>query len=668
MEIDIRHVLKNKKNWRREFDEVYQYFKDNIGDDGCFEKKVDIELHDGAVVRMGINNYLTNLIMWRPSIRYRVPITINNIFDTSCITSDQIKDYLDNVYIRPFRNKVDLDRLNTENAIVIEKCKKIVEDFGLIMCITYNLHTINKLRKENKEIDDILHTKIPKGMQPKEIEDFALIRRKRLIKLLGETDTGFAPLLNSREGFKEGQLQEFLVVVGPKPSLAGDTMAVPINTNILVGGLDTPAHYTLDAKGGRKALIFNKKYTGNSGYFSRKLSLLCLDIKINNVEDCHTDQYLKIHVDSKETLRRLEGKYYKSVLSKRYIRAIKPTDVHLIDTTIYLRSAAKCKCKDGICHRCYGDLAKIVEEINAGIFAATHISSRFTQNILSAKHLLMTNSKKIELCDEFDKYFTLEGNVVTFDSNNIDDDLSNLFIRIHEDDLNVNLDEYSLDNHIASDDDDNDNDYTTVEELTCDKFDIVTEEGEVIDTIFCKNNMVMNISDYLYEMIERYGKNRRSVMIPMDNIEDEEGLFSIDVNNAELTKTLNLVKDLLEKEDHLGCKTIDELIEKLNLLLIEGKIYANMVHCEVLCKNLMRSIHKIDKYPDLAAGEEYQLLTVKKALMSHPSPIVSLSFERIKEQIKGTLLFRKRGSSLLDGLFRETYMRHYDMKKEDLAS
>lgn len=319
MVVKLEQVLKNKKNWKNEFNRVYQYFKDNIGEEGCFEKTIDIELFDGAEVRMGMNNYLSNLAVWRPSIRYKIPITVDRIFDTACPTADQIKDYLDNCYIRPLRSKVNLDKLNEECASVIEKCKKIVEDFGLIMCITYNIYTINQLRKANPIVDEILHTSIPKGMQPHEIEKFASERTDILIRELSKTESAFAPLLKSEEGFKRGQFQELLVTIANKPSLAGSTMPVPIDTNIMVKGLDTPAHYTLDAKGGRKALIFNKKFTGLSGYFSRKLSLLTMDIVINDTDDCHTDQYEEFHVDCKETLRRLEGKFYKSILSKNIL-------------------------------------------------------------------------------------------------------------------------------------------------------------------------------------------------------------------------------------------------------------------------------------------------------------------------------------------------------------
>lgn len=274
----------------------------------------------------------------------------------------------------------------------------------------------------------------------------------------------------------------------------------------------------------------------------------------------------------------------------------------------------------------------------------------------------MTKSQKIEMNESFDKYFILDGNQIMLDYNNIDN-IDSLYIRINADDLNIDLDEYSMDHHIMNSDEGED-DYVTIEELYCTKFDIVTEDGEIVDTIKSKNSLQLNINDYLYNLIERYNKNKKFTMIPLSNIDDEDSLFTIDVNNAELTKTLNQVKDLLENEYHLGCTTIDELVETLNRLLIEGKIYTNIVHCEVLCRNLLRSTKDIMRFPDLESGEEYQIMTVKKALMTNPSPIVSLSFERIKEQIKGTLLFRKRGCSMFDNLFREKYHAYYDVPKK----
>lgn len=262
-EILISEVMKNKKSWKKEFNSIYDYFKRSIGEDNqCFKDIVKLRLEDGSLVKMGLNNYLSNLMMWYPSIKFNIPITVDKVFDTSCIKAGNISDYINKVYVRPMRGKVPLKDLNTQCASIIEHAKMIVEDFGDIMGLGYSIITLNNLRKKDKEIDDIFHTEIPEGLQPSEIEEFGLEQRNKLLDKFKTYDTVFKPLLNSGAGFKEGQFQELLAVVGNKPDLEGNTMPVPINTNIGIKGLNTPGHYLLDAKGGRKALVFNKKYTG----------------------------------------------------------------------------------------------------------------------------------------------------------------------------------------------------------------------------------------------------------------------------------------------------------------------------------------------------------------------------------------------------------------------
>lgn len=398
-EINIQEVMRTKKTWKKEFNSLYDYFKESIGEDNeCFEKTVDLRLMDGSLVRMGLNNYLSNLIMWRPSIKFKIPITLDMIFETSNIRSNNISDYINTRYVRPMRCSVDLKTLNIEPAIIIEHAKKIVEDFGLIMGLSYNMKTISDLRDEYEELDEIFNSNIPEGLQPIEIEEYGVKQRKKLISILEKSNTSFKPFLRSGAAFKDGQFQELLATVCNKPDLEGNTMPVPINTNLGIKGLDTPGHYLLDAKGGRKALVFNKKYTGKSGYFSRKLNLLASNIRISksHVHDCHTNQYLKFEIKSKESLKRIEGKYYKMVPEKKYIRSIKFDDEWLIGKTVLLRSASKCKCKDGICEICFGELAKIIGELNAGIIAGSIISERFTQNILSSKRVIsITTYKKM---------------------------------------------------------------------------------------------------------------------------------------------------------------------------------------------------------------------------------------------------------------------------------
>ena len=110
-----------------------------------------------------------------------------------------------------------------------------------------------------------------------------------------------------------------------------------------------------------------------------------MDLQISRTtKDCHTTATTKFFVEDEECLRRIEGKYYK-LKRMGLLHRVSHTDTHLIGRTIYLRSAAKCKCKDGICHVCYGELSTINQNINVGIFGASAMTSRFTQNVLSAR-------------------------------------------------------------------------------------------------------------------------------------------------------------------------------------------------------------------------------------------------------------------------------------------
>lgn len=671
--IDICEVLQSKKTYKKEFKKRYEFVKQNIGLEHCFDSLFHVYLDDGSIVEMDLADYLINLMMWQPCIAFGLDCTLDYLFPCDNITGKTIKNYIDNKYVRQLRTKVNLRKLNIECMKIIENLKRIVEDFGIILNVSYCLHTIIKLRRKHPELNSIIYSTIPEGMQPHEIEELGKSKLKQLVNILSNSDTGFKALLNCKAAIKEGQLQELMVLIGNKPNLEGNVEPVPIDTNIMFKGLNTPSNYYMDATGGRKALIMNKKYTGSSGYFSRKLNLLAMDLEISKTtKDCHTTALVKFVVEDEICLARIEGKYYR-LKPRGIMHCASINDTHLIGRTIYLRSAVKCKCKDGICRTCYGELADINRDINIGIFGASAMSSRFTQAILSAKHSLMTKSQKIELGGSFDEYFILDGNQIIFDSNIPLSSIEDLYIKISSDDLSIDLDEYSLEyastNYSAENSEDEDGEFITSEELLCSKIYITDDEGNVIHTIKEKNDCMFNVTDYLYKLMEnkKYRLNSKNVLIPMCDLE-EDSLFSIDINNAELNKTLNLIKDLLEKDDHQGCETVDELLQKFNRLLIEGELDIQLVHMEIIIRNLVRSQTDPTRLPDYENDEPYMIYTVKKALMRHPSPLVSIAFERVKEQIKGVLLFRKRGCSMFDKLFMEKYCDFYDLDKKDLIS
>lgn len=671
--VNVNEVLKNKNAWKEEFNKNYDYIKQTIGEPEAFFKSVDVYFPEtGEVYNLLIADYIVNLMMWIPSIKLKMDITPNEIFDCEKITSSSIKNYIDNTYVRKYRTKVDSKLLNVELAKVIEHLKMIVEDFGIILGISYSLYDIYSLAKNNERFNDLIHTSIPDKLQSSEIEVFAKSRLNETMDILKNSNTGFRPMLNSGVGFNPAQLQEYLVVIGNKPDLDGKTIPMPINSNVLIGGLSKPSDYTIDAMAGRKAQIMNKEFTGDSGYFSRQLSLLTMDISLNENSDreahnCGTQQTIKYFIDDYESLRRLEGRYYKLNKNKMYYKSVKYDDYDLIGKYIYLRSPIKCASKNGICKVCYGEQARINKDIHIGIFAATHISSRFTQNILSSKHSLMTNSETLKLNRSFYNLFTMDGNHIL----PIIENVNGLYMRInkHEIDMDIIDDISELDQ-----DDISIEDFIKIAELIyISRFDIVDENGNVITTIYEKNNNKFLLSRNFIEFIDK-NKTGNANYIDIDlyelsvYLEEEQGfIMSIDVLNNELTKTLDLVKGLIEKENHAGSSTIEEMLYKFNRYLIDGKINTQLVHAEIIMRNLIRDSNDILQLPDFSKGGDvdYKILTLKNALMNHPSPIISLSFERINLQLKRVSTYRKHKSSLLDGLFKIKFKETYDVESEE---
>lgn len=653
--INVDEVMKSTKTWKKEFTKHHNYIKSNIGYDHCFKKTVDVYFpEDGMVYNLYIADYIINLMMWRPSIKLNKRVNTGMIFDCNMINQSKIEKYFNNVYVRDYRTKIPAKTLNIEIAKVIERLKTIVEDFGMILGVTYNMYDLNKLMDSNEEFYDAVHTKIEDGMQAADIEAYGKEKLNIAMDALKQSNSGFRPMLNSGVGFNPAQLQEYLVVIGNKPGLDGKTIPRPINTNVLIGQLNDPADYTIDAMSGRKAQVMNKVYTGDSGYFARQLSLLNMDVYLNKDDhyNCRTKHYLKYKIDDEESLKRIEGRYYKTKKGSPWFRIVKHNDTDLIGKTIYMRSPITCASKTGICHMCYGELSKLNQDIHIGIFASTHISSRFTQNILSSKHTLMTKSNKIEMDEAFYHLFSIDGNHVV--TNSELDIYKGKYLKISTNQLEMSME---IDSEEVENPMDMDDFIMTKDFIYCESFDIVDENGKVLFKIEERNGCKFLLSDYMVKMADLYGRKNKAEIplmdIAIDVEENGEFLFSMDIINNELTKTLELVKGLLEKEDHNGCYTINELIYKLNRYLIEGKINSQLVHAEILCRNLIRDKDNILELPDFHDPDiDYEILTVKKALMNHPSPMITMSFERINLQLKRVSTYRKYKSSMLDNLYK----------------
>ena len=263
------------------------------------------------------------------------------------------------------------------------------------------------------------------------------------------------------------------------------------------------------------------------------------------------------------------------------------------------------------------------------------------QNILSAKHLLNTNSEKIEFNADFYKFFTIVGGEINANVNeNMDiPNIEDYAIFVDPDDISKveEFDEDSLYNTMIS------NGRFYIRNI------VDSEEPDIV--IQAENEKEIYITEEATAMLKANGN-----MIRFSELDDDVKLFEVIIMNNELTKPLYQIMDLINRQNKDGIDdTIDDICNKFLGLVIEAKIGANAVATELIINRLIRSAENIFERPDFSKDvvEPYQILTVSKALEKNPSPMIGLSFQNLKRQLLSNEMYEDRNeASYMDAYFK----------------
>ena len=416
-------------------------------------------------------------------------------------------------------------------------------------------------------------------------------------------------------------------------------------------------YYYIDSSAGRTAQILAKINVGDSGSFARLLGLNNTDTFLNPDPnyDCHTKNFEKITVKTSNHLARLAGRYYR--MSPNGIEMnITNKDTQLIGKTIYLRSPMCCASNakgHGICYKCYGDLAYTNRNINIGKMAAEILSSRLTQRQLSAKHLLETNIKKLKWCAEFKNFFDIEGNALKLQP---DIEVKNFYLLIDPDDLDMDS---RLDSDSDFDDDiDTGNASSDIYNEYVTKFIIASKAGEEIE-IHTEDFDRLYLSSELNSVIRKRATNDNDrLSIPLSAIGDDY-MFYVVIHNNELSKTMEDLMDIINKNDITKSMDKDQLLQRFVDTTIEGDLYISSTHCEVILSNQLRDKEEVLDKPDWSVpNAEYQIFTLNDALNNNPSIIITMMYQRLSKVLYNPLSFKKRGASFIDLFFMENPTEH----------
>lgn len=152
---------------------------------------------------------------------------------------------------------------------------------------------------------------------------------------------------------------------------------------------------------------------------------------------------------------------------------------------------------------------------------------------------------------------------------------------------------------------------------------------------------------------EKMKDDEEEISINSKSVGEDDFIFKYNAKNNELTKSLQQILDLIESNDHLGITDYNELVNKFDDLLIEnGLDHIKSVHIEMISAVLIKDPDTRQRLnfakKDL---DDYTIDRVSKSVLDAPLA-VSLSFERIPDQLVDLNTYEKSETSMMDYLFR----------------
>ncbi len=244
------------------------------------------------------------------------------------------------------------------------------------------------------------------------IEVWAAVQKKLEGEALDELKDGnpLKTIIVSGARGSAQQLNSVCGMVGLKTAASGQKIDIPVRSNF-IHGLQPVEHF-LSARGARKGLMDTALKTADSGYLTRRLVDVAQDVVVTS-EDCFADNGeavkgiwvsdLSHSGNVQETLaERIYGRVAvddivdpktkevivksNEMISKQQAAQIQEAGIKKVQ----IRSLLTCKCKHGVCAKCYGrnlsgkNLVTVGEAV--GIIAAQSIGEPGTQLTMRTFH------------------------------------------------------------------------------------------------------------------------------------------------------------------------------------------------------------------------------------------------------------------------------------------
>ena len=617
----------NDDNIDDHFKNILSILDDGIEDPEVQRFKINIHFRHGDC-GLYIEQYLYNLMFWTLITRSGKEIDTKHIVFEPVIKTDWMVNYINKFFIR--KNLRTMDRITINQSI--DRCiSKFIplQNYQMFFANSVDFDDTVELMRKYPEFNETMHLDLT-GVPMQDAKELIMKNEKIQQKYITapESTHNQKYAFQTGEGTNPKQFAEVNVCIGPKPNGQGGLFTHPINHSFINGGLKSIEDIVIDSSIGRIAQIISKQNVGQSGAFARRLGLNNMDTFLNPDPQysCDTKNFEEVYIKDNSMLSMFDMRYYK--LSYNGVEHILNAEVdkHLIGKTLLFRSPITCASAAkgfGICYRCYGLLAYLNNDINVGQIASEQLSSKYTQRLLSAKHLLEASVIKMTWTQPFYDLFNVEYDRIIL-KENVDYRRYNLII-----DPDAIIDESdSGDDDVegATDVDEDNNDYVY-------NFQVQYPDGR-IESIYTNESDPIYLDDDLIAELEKEDVNDDGVyIIPLTRMIGLN-LFYVDIQNNELSKTMKQIKNLIDNKSSIKLHDRNTLLQDFIAYNLQGGIKINSVHFEVLISNQIRHPDDILLEPDWEQSNAgYQLITLEDAITNSPRISVRLQGSKLKKTL-----------------------------------
>lgn len=574
----------------------------NVDENGEKLQKTPIKfkksLESDVTYSIQLNRFMVSLVFIKCVIQYIDFIDLDDYILSSFLTEK-------------CRGKIQ-DRITetlTSYGKTIREIQEIIADMSLTLKelllnfaqVDMKIFTAENLfldhYRASEVIRDINNTEYPPDMQTSEIVEENARKYKILEAEMLKRGNPFFTLNKYTPIIKAKQMEELYINFSQIPDGRNIVPVIMNGNGFKAGYHDIPVMYA-GAIAARVPDIMNEEYMGSAGYFARNLWILTYGTISKTVWDCGSVNPIEVEIDDC-MLDMMDGRYYTEHKGNHNYKIFdKYRDKDKIGKKLWFRSPCTCNLNEDCCHVCYGTKALKVGELEGGFIYTTELLSKDVgQKILSAKHLLKTNSEKIEFSEGYSQYFIMENSTL------IPTDGKRFDIYLKEDYLD-NISE-NLTLYIGKD----------MFPVTIKNYASINIPDKVSD----------NFKEVIIDDVSYYKITSHKVL--------ENGAFCdiIPINIMMTAKYMNIMK-LLENEIS-KFETIEAAVSELTHLM-HGIIPILSVHGEIIIGHLIRSVENKLLRPDWTKPDpEYQIMRLKTALTNHESVSIALAFEQTRHHL-----------------------------------